>query len=158
MINPQEPYVDGLGLTIPGFAFRLPALLSPANRKISNLKSFNRGGFVKSSEKVMIRNCTINSHLTTTSKDNKCSRDMTQPIKWLCAQRRLRSAWASARSDHSLRCPHEKKNGFLVTHWAHSEDSDQTERMPRLIWVFAGRTLILLVLACRGSNAALFRV
>ena len=27
------------------------------------------------------------------------SRDMTKPIKWLCAQRRLRSAWASAKSD-----------------------------------------------------------
>ena len=32
-----------------------------------------------------------------------------------------------------------------------SEDSDQIGRMPRLIWVFAGRTLILLVLSCRGS-------
>ena len=41
--------------------------------------------------------------------------------------------------------------GSLATHWAHSEDSDQTGRMPRLIWVFAGRTLILLVLSCRGS-------
>ena len=29
--------------------------------------------------------------------------------------------------------------------------TDQTGRMPRLIWVFAGRTLILLVLSCRGS-------
>ena len=34
---------------------------------------------------------------------------------------------------------------------ADSEDSDQTGRMPRLIRVFAGRTLILLVLSCRGS-------
>ena len=33
-----------------------------------------------------------------------------------------------------------------------SEDSDQTGRMPRLIWLFAGRTLILLVLSCHGSN------
>ena len=32
-----------------------------------------------------------------------------------------------------------------------SEESDQTGRMPRLIWVFAGRTLTLLVLSCRGS-------
>ena len=38
-----------------------------------------------------------------------------------------------------------RKLGPLATHWAHSEDSDQTGRMPRLIWVFAGRTLILLV-------------
>ena len=28
---------------------------------------------------------------------------------------------------------------------------DQTGRMPRLNWVFAGRTAILLVLSCRGS-------
>ena len=33
-----------------------------------------------------------------------------------------------------------------------SKDSDQTERMPRLIWVFAGRTVILLVLSWGGSN------
>ena len=36
------------------------------------------------------------------------SRDMTKPTKWLCAQRRLRSAWASAQSDQSRRCPHKK--------------------------------------------------
>ena len=41
--------------------------------------------------------------------------------------------------------------GSLATCWAHSEDSDQTGRMRRLIWIFAGRTLILLVLSCRGS-------
>ena len=35
---------------------------------------------------------------------------------------------------------------------ADSEDSDQTGRIPRLIWGFAGRTAILLVLSCRGSN------
>ena len=45
-----------------------------------------------------------------------------------------------------------RKLGSLATHWANSEDSDQTERMPMLIWVFAGRTLILLVLSCRGST------
>ena len=46
-----------------------------------------------------------------------------------------------------------RKLGSLAIHWAHSEDSDQTGRMPRLIWVFAGRTLILLVLLCRDSKA-----
>ena len=44
-----------------------------------------------------------------------------------------------------------RKLGSLVTHWAHSEDSDQTGRMPRLIWVFAARTITLLVLSYRGS-------
>ena len=33
-----------------------------------------------------------------------------------------------------------RKLGSLATHWAHSEDSDQTGSMPRMIWVFAGRT------------------
>ena len=33
-----------------------------------------------------------------------------------------------------------------------SEDSDQTGRKSRLICVFAGRTLILLVLSCHGSS------
>ena len=33
-----------------------------------------------------------------------------------------------------------------------SEDSDQTGRMPRQIWVFAGRIAILLVLLCRGQG------
>ena len=67
-----------------------------------------------------------------------------------------------------------KKAGVLSYRWAHSEDSDQTGRMPRQdqdhdsslvkrrndshspgIWVFAGRTFTLLVLSCRGSNGAL---
>ena len=38
---------------------------------------------------------------------------------------------------------------------AYSEDSDQTGRMPRLIWVFAGRTPILLVLSWGGSYISL---
>ena len=42
-------------------------------------------------------------------------------------------------------------NILVATHWTHSEDSDQTERMPRLIWDLAGRTIILLVLSWGGS-------
>ena len=38
---------------------------------------------------------------------------------------------------------------------ADSKESDQTGWMPRLIWVFAGRTPTLLVLSCRCSNEAL---
>ena len=37
---------------------------------------------------------------------------------------------------------------------ADSEDSDQTGRMPRLIWVFAGRTTTLLVLSWGGRAPA----
>ena len=41
--------------------------------------------------------------------------------------------------------------GSLATHWVHSKDSDQTLRMPWLIWVFTGLTLILLILSYRSS-------
>ena len=44
-----------------------------------------------------------------------------------------------------------RKVGSLATHWAHSKDTDQNGWMPRLIWVFAGRTVILLVLSWSGS-------
>ena len=44
-----------------------------------------------------------------------------------------------------------RKLGPLAAHWAHSEDSDQTGWVPRLIWVFAGRTATL-VLSRGGSN------
>ena len=81
------------------------------------------------------------------------SRDITKPAKWLCAQRRLRSAWASAQSDQSSLCAQwvAKDPSFLH---ADNKDFDQTGRMPRLIWVFPGRTVTLLVLSCRGSDVA----
>ena len=44
-----------------------------------------------------------------------------------------------------------RKLGSLATHWAYSEDSEQTGRMARLIWVFTGCTVILLVLSWGGS-------
>ena len=79
------------------------------------------------------------------------SRNMTKPTKWLCAQRRLRSAWASAQSDQSLRCSHEEP-------WVLSYPLSTQQRLwsdwaePRLIWVIAERTAILLVLSCHSSN------
>ena len=39
------------------------------------------------------------------------SRLVTKLTMWLCAQRRLRLAWAAAQSDQSLRCPHEETLG-----------------------------------------------
>ena len=46
----------------------------------------------------------------------------------------IRPVW----SDSSLAAW--RKLGSLATHWAHSKDSDQSRRMPRLIWVFTGRS------------------
>ena len=58
----------------------------------------------------------------------------------LCTQRRLRSAWASAQSDQSLPslCALRITSDLRLLH-ADSEDSDQTGRRSRLIWVFTGR-------------------
>ena len=57
----------------------------------------------------------------------------------MCAQWRLRSAWASTQSDQSLRCPHEESLcPYLPTE--RTVKTDQTGRMPRLIWIFAGHT------------------
>ena len=73
----------------------------------------------------------------------------------------IRPVWSesSAQSDQSSLSAR-RKLGPLATHWAHSENSDQTWRMPRLIWVFAsaqadlsslGAHAILLVWSCGGS-------
>ena len=43
--------------------------------------------------------------------------------KMTCTQRRLRSAWASAQSNQSLRYPHEGTLGPLATHWAQEKTS-----------------------------------
>ena len=42
---------------------------------------------------------------------------MTKPTKWVCARQRLRSAWASAQSDQSLRCAlngYQRTKGFFM--------------------------------------------
>ena len=67
----------------------------------------------------------------------------------MCAQQRLRSAWTSAQSEISLgirpvwsesSLSARRNIGSSATHLTHSKDSDQTGRIPRLIWVFSGRT------------------
>ena len=49
--------------------------------------------------------------------NNNLSRDMTKPTMWLCAHRRLRSAWASAdaQADLSLRWAHTQLIGFVMS-------------------------------------------
>ena len=57
----------------------------------------------------------------------------------MCAQWRLRSAWASAQSDKSSLCTQWVAKDTRFLH-ADSQDSDQAWRMPRLIWVIPGST------------------
>ena len=80
------------------------------------------------------------------------SRLMTKPTKWHVHPVKtqislgIRPVW----SESSL-CAQWVAMDPSFLH-ADSEDSDQTGRMPRLIWVFAGHTVILLVLSWGGSN------
>ena len=83
---------------------------------------------------------------------------MTKPTKWHVRPTKtqislgIRPVW----SESSLSAW--RNLGHLTTYWAHSEDSDQTGRMPRLIWVCARRTVILLVLSRGGSYFVLICV
>ena len=51
-----------------------------------------------------------------------------------------------------------RKVGSLATLWTHSEDSDQTGRLPRLIWAFVVRIATLLVLSRGGSFKSLWKL
>ena len=79
------------------------------------------------------------------------SRLMTKPTKWRVrpAKTQISLGFRPVWSEPSLSAW--RKFGSFASHWAHSEDSDQTGRMPRLIWVFAGRTDILFVLSWGSS-------
>ena len=82
------------------------------------------------------RKCVL---LATSSPVNIWATSWQNQQNGMCTQRRLRSAWASAQSDQSSLCAQwvAKDPSFLH---ADSKDSDQTDQMPRLIWVFTGGT------------------
>ena len=66
---------------------------------------------------------------------------ITGPGEWLSFRRftsKLFWSWSWSWSESSLCAQWVAKDPMLLR--ANSEDSDQTGRMPRLIWIFAGRT------------------
>ena len=78
------------------------------------------------------------------------SRLMTKPTKWLRpAKTQISLGICPVWSESSLCAQWVAKDPSFLH--VDSEDSDQTGRMPRLIWVFTGRTVILLVLSWGGS-------
>ena len=81
---------------------------------------------------------------------NEPPRDQTNNVAVRPAKTQISEGIRPVWSENSLSAW--RKLGSIATHWAHSEDSDQTGRMSRLIWVFAGRTVTLLVLSRGGSN------
>ena len=105
----------------------------------------------KLSKKVLLHNDkSIGTDRSDRHETELCEPPHDKTNKILCSQRRLRSAWASTQSDQSSLSAWRKLRS-LATYWAQSKDSDQTGRMPRLIWVFARRRVILLVLSWGGS-------
>ena len=70
---------------------------------------------------------------------------------YLCVHRRLISAWASAQTDQSLLSAW-RNFGSLATHWAHSEDTDQTCGCADWSESLLGTHVILLVLSCCSSR------
>ena len=68
---------------------------------------------------------------------------------WLCKNTQISLSISSIWSKSSLSIW--RKDGPLVTPWAHSKDCDQNKWMSRLIWVYAGRTATLLFFSCRSS-------
>ena len=82
---------------------------------------------------------------------------MTKPTKWRCAQRRLRSAWANAKTQISLgirpvwseSSPTAwRKLGSSATHWVHSEDSADAQADLSLRWAhshFVGFVILRLI-------------
>ena len=79
------------------------------------------------------------------------SHSTTKPTKWPVRPAKtqislgIRPVWSESSLCHQRVA---KDWRFLP---ADSEDSGESGRMPRLIWVFAGRNVILLVLSCVGS-------
>ena len=68
-----------------------------------------------------------------------------------CAQRRLRSAWASAQSDQSLRCPHEQSLGSYLTIERTAKALVRLGGYPGWSESWLGAHVILLVLSWDGS-------
>ena len=83
---------------------------------------------------------TINAKVPLLSDIAHLSHLMTKPTKWHVrpAKMQISLGIGPVWSESSLSAW--RKLRSLATHWVHSEDSDQTGRMPRLIWVFAGHT------------------
>ena len=79
------------------------------------------------------------------------SHHMTTPTKWpVCpVQTRISLGIHPVWSESLLSVW--RNLGFLATKWAHSEDSDQTGRMPRLICIFAVHTGHLVGFVMLGS-------
>ena len=117
---------------------RIPTIWIPTTKIIFNLLMFSQ--WLRSAGSATIKDHSPPLTPSITVVKREMSRPMTKPTTWHVRPANtqislgIRPVW----SESSL-CAWRNLE-FLATHWAHSEDSDQAGRMPRLIWVFAGRT------------------
>ena len=97
----------------------------------------------------------INSLTVIRITENEMSCLMIKPTKWHVRPAKtqislgIRLVW----SESSLSAW--RNIGSSATHWVHCDDS-QTGRMPRLIWVFAGRTCHIVGFVMRRLKSRLF--
>ena len=70
-----------------------------------------------------------------------------KPTNWVSAQRRLRSAWASAQSDKNLRCPREESLGPELHTKRTAKTDDQTGRMPQFVGCVVSRLILVYILS-----------
>ena len=101
----------------------------------------------KTLNRLVSNTCFLGSNLL---RQNEPCHEKTNKVTVRPAKTQISLGIRPVRSESSLSAW--RKLGSLATHKAHSEDTDQTGRISRLICVFAGCTVILLVLSCRGSN------
>ena len=90
-----------------------PTAMRPGGRRKNKLLRIT-GQWYRAAIWILLQSNHMDSGLTKACSAfaHDMSHDMTKPTKWVCAQRRLRSVWASAQSDQSLRCPHEESLGL----------------------------------------------
>ena len=103
-----------------------------------------------------LKNLCIWPHLITGNMKTIMSRRMTEPTKWPVrpAKTQISLGICSVWSEPSLFAW--RRFGSLATHKAHREDSDQIGWMPRLNWVFAGRTLFCWFCHAAAQMASLY--
>ena len=90
--------------------------------------------------------CSLYSVVFLQQRQWHLSRNMTKPTKWVCAQRRLRKSLGICLVWLESSLSIWRKLGSLATHWAHSEDSDQTGRTCRFVGLVMRRLIYIMIL------------
>ena len=108
---------------------------------------FQKSYFWKNPNAMIAKCCKDTNH----RKEVHLSRSMTKPTKWHVRPSKTQFSLGIGPvwSESSLSAW--RKLGSLATNWAHSKDCNQTGPIPRLIWVFTGAQIILLVLSWGDS-------